>query len=50
MGRSDETGALLVLLGLAAALYLAVWLVERPEGDRKAPGPAPAQGAAPERS
>ncbi len=50
MGRGDETGALLVLLALAAALYLAVWLVERPEGDRRPPEPAPAEGATPARS
>ncbi len=50
MGRGDESGALLVLLAMAAALYLAVWLVERPEGDRRPSEPAPAEGATPERS
>jgi hypothetical protein len=50
MGRSDETGALLVLLVLAAVLYLAVWWADRPEGDGRLPEPAPAEGAAPERS
>ena len=50
MGRGAETGALLVLLALAAALYLAVWWVERPEGGGRPPEPAPAGEAAPNRS
>jgi hypothetical protein len=37
MGRGDETGALLVLLALAAALYLAVWLAEGSGGGGKSP-------------
>ena len=48
MGRGDETGALLVLLALAAALYLTVWWIERPEGDTGLP--VPVQEAAPDRS
>ena len=41
MGRGDETGALLVLLALAAALYLAVWWVERPGSGEGPPAPPP---------
>ncbi len=48
--KDDEPAALLALLALAAVLYLFVWWVERPEGDGRPPEPAPAEGAAPERS
>ena len=46
IGRDDETPVLVLLLALAAALYLLVWLVERP-GDGEGPCElAPVEGGA----
>jgi hypothetical protein len=45
IGRDDE--ARVLLLVLAAALYLVVWLIERPEGDGRLPEPVTAEEAAP---
>jgi hypothetical protein len=36
MGSKDEPGMLVVLLGLAAALYAVTWLIAGPPGDRQA--------------
>ena len=48
--RDDEPAALYALLALAAALYLIVWLVERPDGDNELPTPTPAGQAAADRA
>ena len=45
-GRDDEPRILFVLLALAVALYLVVWLVERPAVDEGPLGDAPAGNAA----
>src|SRR3712207_420830 len=50
MGREDELRVLFTLLALAAALYLAVWLVERSERDQRLPEGAPVEDSAPARS
>jgi hypothetical protein len=47
IGRDDEARVLVLLLALAAALYLVVWLIERPEGDGRLPEPVTAEEAAP---
>ena len=39
MGSKDEPGMLVVLLGLAAALYAVTWLIAGPPGTGK-PSPA----------
>ena len=46
MGRDDEPRILFVLLALAAALYLVVWLVERPGVQEGPLGDVPAGDAA----
>ncbi len=44
MTADDEPRALLALLGLAALLYLAVWLVEGRGADPSVREPAPIEG------
>jgi hypothetical protein len=46
IGSDDETPVLVLLLALAAALYLLVWLVERPGGDEEPFEPVPVEGGA----
>jgi hypothetical protein len=42
MGSKDEPSMLALLLGLAAALYAATWLISGPPGDRETPVAVPA--------
>ncbi len=47
MGREDELRVLFALLALAAVLYLAVWLTERPGEDQRLPEGGCVQDSAP---